>query len=63
MNTIEPLYMQDPNPIGPKSILSLYLDPLCNNTWQNKLAVIEEEYQDPLSVFMYALKDPETKRQ
>jgi hypothetical protein len=27
------------------------------------LAVIEEEYQDPLSVFMYALKAPETKRQ
>jgi hypothetical protein len=29
----------------------------------NKLTVIEEEYQDPLSVFMYALKAPETKRQ
>jgi hypothetical protein len=28
------------------------------------LAVIEEEeYQDPLSVFMYALKAPETRRQ
>jgi hypothetical protein len=27
------------------------------------LAVIEEEYEDPLSVFMYALKAPETRRQ
>jgi integrase len=27
------------------------------------LAVIEEEYQDPLSLFMYALKAPQTKRQ
>jgi hypothetical protein len=30
----------------------------------NKLAVIaEEQHEDPLSVFMYALKAPETKRQ
>jgi hypothetical protein len=27
------------------------------------LAVIEEEYQDPMTVFLYALKAPETKRQ
>jgi hypothetical protein len=62
-NTIEPLYMQGPNPLGPNSILSLYLGPVCI-LYENSLAVIDiiedkqqqQDYQDPLSVFMYALK-------
>ncbi|MFL6497832.1 MAG: hypothetical protein ACJ70U_03920 [Nitrososphaera sp.] len=50
--------------------MSLYVGPVCI-LYEDNLALIaeeqqqlqQEEYQDPLSVFIYALKAPETKRQ
>ena len=51
--------MQGPNPDGPESILSLYLDPgyaICC------IQMSLTKQQDPMSIFLYALKAPESRR-
>ena len=57
--------MTGPNPLGPKSILSLYLGPLCNLYEYDIIDCNEEREpeQNPMANFMYALKAPENRRQ
>ena len=51
------------NPLGPTSILSLYLGPpRIIERQKHRMSVIEHA-TSPLSQFLYALKAPETKRQ
>jgi hypothetical protein len=57
------------NPSEPASILSLYLGPLCyNKQKKDKLsstttAYEQQKLKNPMTVFMYALKAPESRRQ
>ena len=52
-----------PNPLGPTSILSLYLGPPRKVKRIARHISISEQTINPLSQFLYALKAPETKRQ
>ena len=55
------------NPSEPASILSLYLGPLCyNKQKKDKLsstttAYEQQKLKNPMTVFMYALKAPESR--